>query len=131
MKRNILIFLLCVVSFFAVEKAASALEILPPPELGLGQTYEVGRVKASHILVKTQEEALKIRKEIVGGKSFEQAAKEYSMCPSKDDGGDLGFFCRGMMVPEFEKAAFSLPVSKLSMPVKTEFGWHLIMVTDR
>lgn len=89
------------------------------------------RVKASHILVNSQELAAKIKKEITAGKSFAQAAREYSACPSKDEGGDLGYFCRGMMVPEFEQAAFVLPVGRLSDPVETQFGWHLILVTDK
>jgi peptidyl-prolyl cis-trans isomerase C len=89
------------------------------------------QVRASHILVSTKEEAEKIRAEILAGKNFAEAAQEYSMCPSGEEGGDLGYFSRGQMVPEFDKAAFSLPVGELSQPVKTKFGWHLIVVTDR
>ena len=89
-------------------------------------------VSASHILVSTEEEALKIRKEIINGASFEEMAAKYSMCPSgKSNGGDLGYFEKGVMVPEFEKAAFRLPVGKISQPVKTQFGYHLIRVNDR
>jgi len=88
------------------------------------------RVKASHILVKTEDEAKQLYEEIKGGKDFSQAAMEYSSCPSGRNGGDLGFFPKGVMVKPFEEAAFSLPVGELSQPVETQFGWHLILVTD-
>ncbi|MBR1943827.1 peptidyl-prolyl cis-trans isomerase [bacterium] len=88
------------------------------------------QVKASHILVKTEDEALKLYEEIKGGKDFAEVAMEYSSCPSGRNGGDLGFFPKGVMVKPFEDAAFSLPVGELSQPVQTQFGWHLILVTD-
>lgn len=88
-------------------------------------------VKASHILVDSEKEALTIKRDIESGKiSFEQAAKKYSKCPSGQSGGDLGYFGRGQMVKEFENAAFALPVGKISAPVQTQFGYHLIKVTD-
>lgn len=86
---------------------------------------------AKHILVDSEEKALDIKKEIDGGLSFEDAAKKYSSCPSKERGGDLGEFPRGSMVKEFENAAFSLPIGSVSSPVKTQFGYHLILVTKR
>ena len=86
-------------------------------------------VRASHILVKTEEEAKKLYDEIKAGKDFAQAAMEYSSCPSGMTGGDLGFFQRGVMVKPFEDAAFSLAIGELSQPVETQFGWHLILVT--
>lgn len=92
---------------------------------------EATQIRASHILVRTKEEADEIRKEIQKGMSFSQAAREFSLCPSGEEGGDLGYFDKGMMVPEFENVAFSLPIGQLSQPVQTEFGWHLILVTDR
>lgn len=88
-------------------------------------------LRASHILVSSLEECEKIREEILKGLSFEDAAKKYSSCPSKENGGDLGSFGRGMMVPEFDKAVFSLPIGEVSMPVKTTFGYHLIKVAEK
>lgn len=88
-------------------------------------------VKASHILVKTEEEAKKLYDEIKNGKNFADAAAEVSLCPSGSVGGDLGFFSRGMMVKPFEDAAFELEPGELSEPVQTQFGWHLIQVTDK
>ena len=65
-----------------------------------------------------------------GKENFAQAAMEYSSCPSKRKGGDLGYFSKGKMVRPFEEAAFSLEIGKVSQPVQTDFGWHLILVTD-
>lgn len=98
------------------------------------------QARARHILIKTDErsdeEALslaqKVREEIVGGKSIEDAASEYSEdLGSKTRGGDTGFFGRGRMVPPFEQAAFSLPIGEISQPVKTQFGYHIIRVDER
>jgi len=88
-------------------------------------------VKASHLLVKTEEEAKKLKQEIENGKDFAQAAKEVSLCPSGQNGGDLGYFSRGQMVKEFENAAFAMNVGEVSNPVKTQFGYHLIYLTDK
>lgn len=89
------------------------------------------QVSAKHILVDSEELAMKVAEEIAAGKSFEEAAKEYSSCPSKDRGGDLGFFSKGQMVPEFEKAAFEGELQKVIGPVKTQFGYHLIWVDNK
>jgi len=86
-------------------------------------------IQASHILVETQEKAEEIIKELNDGLSFEEAAKEYSSCPSKEKGGDLGYFSRGQMVPEFEEVAFDMEHHTISQPVKTQFGYHIIKVT--
>lgn len=88
-------------------------------------------VRASHILVKELDKANEIVDEIKNGLSFEEAATKYSQCPSKSVGGDLNYFGRGQMVPEFEEAAFSMEKDKVSDPVKTQFGYHLIKVTDK
>jgi len=92
----------------------------------------VHEVRASHILVKTRPEAVKIRKEIVNGNiSFEDAARQYSLCPSGQRGGDLGFFNRKQMVSQFSDTAFDLKVGQISDPVGTQFGWHIIKTTDK
>lgn len=88
-------------------------------------------VRASHILVTSKEQADLIMSKIDNGEHFETLAKKYSNCPSGENGGDLGYFERGQMVREFEEAAFGLPVGKVSAPVKTQFGWHIIKVCDK
>ncbi len=92
----------------------------------------MSEIRASHILVKTEDEALNLYNEILENKKdFESAAMENSLCPSGQVGGDLGFFGKGMMVKPFEDAAFALEVGELSKPVQTQFGWHLIKLTDK
>lgn len=89
-------------------------------------------VKARHILVESEDKAKEIAEKIVHGADFAQMAKEHSMDPgTKDDGGSLGYFGRGQMVPQFEEAAFKLDTGDVSDPVQTQFGWHLIQVEDR
>ena len=89
-------------------------------------------VRASHILVKTQQEAANLYSEIISGKiDFADAAMEKSLCPSGRSGGDLGFFGKGMMVKPFEDACFSMEVGEVSKPIQTQFGWHLIQLTDK
>jgi len=87
-------------------------------------------INASHILVDDLAAAEKIIEEINAGLTFEDAAQKYSKCPSSAKGGELGFFGKGAMVPEFEKAAFELEVEEMSGPVQTNFGYHIIKVTD-
>jgi len=95
------------------------------------------QIKASHILVgfgadsaRSEEDAKKqidtIKAEVDGGADFAALAAEHSDCPSRMQGGDLGAFGRGMMVPEFETAAFALETGKVSDVVQTDFGYHLI-----
>jgi parvulin-like peptidyl-prolyl isomerase len=86
-------------------------------------------MRASHILVKTEAEAISIIKQLSAGISFELLAKKFSTCPSKAQGGDLGPFGAGEMVPAFEKATLALKIGQTSQPVQTEFGWHLIKRT--
>jgi len=86
-------------------------------------------VSASHILVDTEDEAKAIKARLDAGEDFAEIAKSDSKCPSSVRGGDLGTFGRGKMVKEFEDAAFALEVGKVSEPVHTQFGWHLIKVT--
>lgn len=87
-------------------------------------------VSASHVLVDTEEKANEVLEDITDGLSFEDAATQYSSCPSKQAGGALGQFGRGQMVQEFEDAAFSMQVGEISAPVKTQFGYHIIKVTE-
>lgn len=87
-------------------------------------------VKVSHILVETQETAQNIHTEIMQGKNFEELAQQHSLCPSKDQKGDIGYNMRGKLIPEFEKAAFKLNKQEMSEPVQTEEGWHIIKVYD-
>lgn len=86
------------------------------------------KATANHILVDTLEEATRIAHEIREGLDFKEAAKKYSHCPSSSQGGALGSFGRGQMVPEFEKAAFSMEPGTISEPVQTQFGYHLIQL---
>jgi peptidyl-prolyl cis-trans isomerase C len=85
-------------------------------------------IKARHILVETEETAKEIISELEGGADFTELAKEKSTGPSGPNGGDLGFFAKGQMVPEFEQAAFALDDGAFTKePVKTQFGWHVIL----
>jgi peptidyl-prolyl cis-trans isomerase C len=107
------------------------------------QLKEEPQVKASHILIgvdstasaevkqKAKEKAEALLKEIKGGKDFAEAAKANSTCPSKEQGGDLGYFGKGQMVPPFEQAAFALKVGEISNVVETQFGYHIIKLTDK
>ena len=89
-------------------------------------------VKARHILVETEEQAKDIADKIAKGGDFAALAKENSKDPgTKDEGGTLGYFGKGQMVPQFEEAAFTLKKGETSAPIQTQFGWHLIQVEDR
>ena len=90
------------------------------------------QVKARHILVKEEAEALELVKSLDGGADFAELAKEKSTGPSGPNGGDLGYFGQGQMVPAFEAAAFALDKDAYTkQPVKTQFGWHVILVEDK
>lgn len=89
-------------------------------------------IKASHILVEDEKTAQEVKKKLEGGAKFEDLAKEYSQDPgSAAQGGDLGFFGPGKMVPEFEEAAYALEVNEISEPVKSQNGFHIIKVTEK
>jgi peptidyl-prolyl cis-trans isomerase C len=89
-------------------------------------------VKARHILVKTEDEAKDVIKELDAGKNFADLAKAKSTDPNKEEGGDLGYFTKGRMVPEFETAAFALEKGAYTKtPVKTQFGFHVILLEDK
>ena len=118
---------------FAAEKAFASVSV---SDKDAEEYYENNKerflseesVNASHILVDTEEAALEILGKIKAGEiSFEEAAAQYSSCPSKANGGNLGDFGRGQMVPEFDVAVFEMEVGAISeTPVKTQFGYHLI-----
>jgi peptidyl-prolyl cis-trans isomerase C len=92
----------------------------------------VNEVRASHILVDTEEKAKEIIAQLDGGGDFAELAKANSSDGSAQGGGDLGYFGPGRMVPEFEQAAFALEVGQYTKePVKSQFGWHIIIVTDK
>jgi len=86
-------------------------------------------IHAAHILVKSEKEADDILEKLNDGEDFATLAFTYSSCPSKEEGGDLGWFGQGVMVPEFEQAAFSTKPGKYTK-VKTEFGWHIIKILE-
>ncbi len=87
--------------------------------------------RARHILVATEEACLALKQEIEGGKDFAEAAAEHSTCPSGRSGGNLGQFSPGQMVKEFDEVVFKEEVGKVHGPVKTQFGYHLVEITER
>ena len=86
---------------------------------------------ARHILVKTEEECNELKNQIENGSDFGEIAKEHSLCPSGQKGGELGQFGPGQMVSEFDTVVFNEEVNKVHGPVKTQFGYHLIEITSR
>ncbi len=92
----------------------------------------MARAEARHILVPTESQAQDLKQQIEAGASFADLAKQHSQCPSGKAGGSLGEFGQGDMVPEFDAVVFGdLPVGKVSEPVKTQFGYHLLEVQKR
>lgn len=89
------------------------------------------QVRAFHILVKSEDEAQKIMKRLNDGEEFAKVARRFSSCPSGKNGGDLGWFGKGQMVPEFEQAAFAADIGKVIGPIKTQFGYHVIKVSGK
>ena len=88
--------------------------------------------KARHILVDSKEKCEELQKKIEEGSDFAEMAKQYSTCPSgKSSGGDLGEFSPGQMVKEFDQVVFNEEVGKVHGPVKTDFGFHLVEITNR
>jgi peptidyl-prolyl cis-trans isomerase C len=123
-------------------KTPTAEEIAAFYDTNRSRFQQAERIRARHILVSVGKDdtpaqkaekrakAAKIRADLVAGADFATTAAQVSDCPSKQQGGDLGFFGRGMMVPAFETAAFALKVGELSDIVETDFGYHLINVTE-
>lgn len=89
------------------------------------------RVRARHILVDSEDKARAIKQKLDEGGNFEELAKEYSTCPSKENGGDLGYFTMGQMDPSFEAAAFDLEIGEISDIVQSQFGYHIIKLEDK
>lgn len=95
-------------------------------------SYAKPSVKARHILVETEQQAQELIQQLKNGADFATLAKEKSIGPSAPNGGELGWFSQGQMVPEFEAAAFALPAGSFSdTPVKSQFGWHVILVEEK
>jgi peptidyl-prolyl cis-trans isomerase C len=86
---------------------------------------------ARHILVESEEKCLSLKEEIQNGASFTDLAKQHSSCPSGAQGGELGEFRQGQMVPEFDQVVFNEALNTVHGPVKTQFGYHLLEVTSR
>ncbi len=91
----------------------------------------MARATAKHILVEDEDACNELKTQIENGADFDALAKEHSKCPSGRDGGMLGSFGRGQMVREFDEVVFSAEVNKVQGPVKTQFGYHLILITSR
>ncbi len=91
----------------------------------------MSRASARHILVDSEKFCTELIDKINGGSDFAQLAKEHSKCPSGRSGGDLGEFGPGQMVPEFDKVVFNEEVGKPHGPVKTDFGYHIVEITQR
>jgi peptidyl-prolyl cis-trans isomerase C len=89
------------------------------------------KATARHILVETQAQCEAIKSDIEKGADFADMAQQHSLCPSGEQGGDLGEFYPGQMVPEFDKVVFSAETGKVHGPVETQFGYHLIEITSR
>ena len=85
---------------------------------------------ARHILVENEEECLKLKNEIEAGTDFAESAKKHSKCPSGAEGGGLGEFNPGQMVPEFDTVVFNEEIGKVHGPIKTQFGYHLLETTS-
>ncbi len=89
------------------------------------------QARARHILVATEQECLDLKSQIESGADFAEVAREHSQCPSGSDGGDLGEFGQGRMVPEFDRVVFHEEIGKVHGPVKTQFGYHLLEIVSR
>ena len=124
MKKIIAIFILLITMLINIPQVEAKGSFLNPVEITEG--------RARHILVKKRKDAVAIKKDIQSGKiTFEEAAMQYSLCPTGMNGGDLGYFTRNKMDQLFSDTAFDLKIGKISDPVGTKFGWHLIKVIDK
>lgn len=99
--------------------------------INLAHAKDFKHVCASHILVPTEIDAIKLKSHINSYEDFKYYARLYSSCPSGQKGGELGCFERGQMVKPFEEAAFNGKINEVSTPIKTQFGYHLIWITEK
>jgi peptidyl-prolyl cis-trans isomerase C len=91
----------------------------------------MAKATARHILVDSEAKCTEIKTKIEAGADFAAMAKKFSQCPSSEDGGNLGSFSPGQMVPEFDRVVFKEAVGKVHGPIKTQFGFHLVEITSR
>ncbi len=91
----------------------------------------MGQASARHILVSSEDECNNLKQQIIDGADFVDLASAHSQCPSGKQGGDLGSFSPGQMVPEFDTVVFNGALGEVHGPVKTQFGYHLIEITSR
>jgi len=91
----------------------------------------MAQASARHILVDDEQKCVELKDQIENGSDFAAVAREHSSCPSGKQGGDLGTFGPGQMVPEFDEVVFSAPLNEVQGPVQTQFGYHLLEVTER
>lgn len=89
------------------------------------------QASARHILVDSEDQCIELKQQIENGGDFAEIARAHSTCPSGRQGGDLGTFGPGQMVPAFDEVVFSAPLNEVQGPVKTQFGYHLLEVTER
>ena len=92
---------------------------------------KMGSASARHILLDSEDDCIKLKNEIKSGADFAESAKKFSKCRSGKDGGNLGEFFPGQMVPEFDEVVFNKEIGEIHGPVKTQFGFHLIEITSR
>lgn len=121
---------------YAIHKTISKIEISDEElkdyyEKNSAKYSSAESVRAAHILISTEDEGNEIVEKLKAGETFETLASTQSNCPSKENGGDLGYFSRGQMVPEFEQKAFSMNVGEVSEPIKSQFGYHIIKLLDK
>ncbi|MDH5356498.1 MAG: peptidylprolyl isomerase [Gammaproteobacteria bacterium] len=93
--------------------------------------FKMAKANARHILVSSEEECNNLKQQIIDGADFAEIASAHSQCPSGKQGGDLGSFSPGQMVPEFDTVVFNEAVGEVHGPVETQFGYHLIEITSR
>lgn len=113
-----------------MEQPLDEAEVQAAYQADFGSAEQAPEYNASHILVETEEEALALVEELAGGADFAALAREKSTGPSGPNGGQLGWFGDGAMVPEFEAAVKTMDAGAVSAPVKTQFGWHIVKLNE-